>query len=85
MTSNQQTINESVKDRNLLSELKQMIFNLVNIEEDIAILDISNKSASIARVKRMLLQHGKDVGDFKKKIDDIRKALIKERGIKSIH
>ena len=79
--SNQECINEAFKDRNLLVTLKGLIFDLVDIEQDMAILDVSNKSRSIGRIKRVLLQHGKNINDLKKRIDQIRKDIIKERGI----
>lgn len=85
MVDNKQSIDQSFKDRDLLITLKSLIFDLVDIEEDMAILDVDNKSASIARVKRVLLQHGKNIVDLKRKVDNIRVELIKERGIKSIH
>lgn len=85
MPSSQSEVNEAFKDRDLLITLKGLILDLVNIEEDMAILDVSNKGRSIARVKKVLLQHGKNVKDLKLRIDQIRKDTIKERGTKSIH
>lgn len=85
MDSNQQQLNESFKDRMLLSTLKQLIFDLVDIEQDMAILDVSNKGASIARVKRVLLVHGKNITDLKRVVESIRVDTMKERGTKSIH
>ena len=83
--SNQESINEAFKDRNLLITLKGLIFDLVDIEKDVAILDVSNVGMSISQVKRVLLQHGKNVNDFKKEIDQIRIETMKERGTKSIY
>lgn len=82
---NQSNINQSFKDRNLLITLKALIFDLVGLEKDMAVLDVSNVGASISQVKRVLLQHGKNIGDLKKRIDDIRVETIKERGTKSIY
>ena len=50
-----------------------------------AILDVSNVGASIARVKRILLQHGKNIEDLKRTVDGIRVETLKERGTKSIN
>ena len=85
MEDNQQQLNESFKDRKLLSTLKQLIFDLVDIEQDMAILDVSNKGASIARVKRVLLVHNKNIIDLKRIVEAIRIDTMKERGTKSIH
>ncbi len=85
MEDNQQNLNESFKDRKLLSTLKELIFDLVDIEQDMAILDVSNKGASIARVKRVLLIHGKNIIDLKRIVESIRVDTMKERGTKSIH
>lgn len=84
-TSNQGEINEAFKDRDLLITLKGLILDLVSIEQDVAILDVSNVGTSISQAKRVLLQHGKNVNDFKKRIDQIRIETMKERNIKSIH
>lgn len=85
MVDNQQNLNEAFKDRDLLITLKSLIFDLVEIEEDMAILDVSNVGASIARVKRILLQHGKNIEDLKRTVDGIRVETLKERGTKSIN
>lgn len=83
--SNQIKLNDEFKDRQLLAKLKQLIFNLVDIEEDMARLDVSNVGACVANVKRVLLLHEKDVINLKKEVDNIRKDILKERGTKSIH
>ena len=85
MPTNQSEINESFKDRDLLITLKGLILDLVSIEQDVAILDVSNVGTSISQAKRVLLQHGKNIKDFKKRIDQIRIETMKERNIKSIH
>lgn len=85
MEGNQESINDHAKERNLLATLKGLIFDLISIEEDVATLDVANKSKCIATCKRVLLQHGKKVEDFKREIENIRKEYIKEKGIKSIH
>ena len=83
-SDNQQNINEAFKGRDLLITLKALIFDLVGLEKDMAVLDVSNVGASISQAKRVLLQHGKNINDLKKRIDAIRIETMKERGTKSI-
>ena len=82
---NQSNINQAFKDRDLLITLKALLFDLVGLEKDMAILDVSNVGTSISQVKRVLLQHGKNINDLKKRIDLIRIETMKERGTKSIY
>ena len=67
------------EDRNLLEELKSLIMQLVEIESDVAKLDISNRMMSIRRVKRAMLLHIKSATNFKKEIDNIRKDIVTEK------
>ena len=62
--------------RNLLDDLKKLIFELVEIESDVAKLDVSDRMSSIRRVKRSLIVHEKSTSNFKKSIDSIRKSIV---------
>ena len=67
------------EDRNLLEQLKSLIMQLVEIESDVAKLDISNRMMSVRRAKRAMLLHIKSAIDFKKQIDNIRKDIVTEK------
>ena len=84
MEGNQQHLNQSFKDRKLLNTLKQLILDLLEIEEDVAKLDVSNVGTCVGNVKRVLLKHGKNINDFKHVIDNIRKEILKERNINKV-
>lgn len=74
-----QRITSISKGRNLLEELKNLIFELVELEADVAKIDISDRMTSVRRVKKGMLLHIKTTTKFKKKIDSIRKDIIIEK------
>ena len=67
------------KGRNLLEELKNLIFELVELEADVAKIDVSDRMTSVRRVKKGMLLHIKATTKFKKKIDSIRKDILMEK------
>ena len=74
-----QRITSVSKGRNLLEELKNLIFELVELEADVAKIDVSDRMTSVRRVKKGMLLHIKTATKFKKKIDSIRKDIIIEK------
>ena len=64
--------------RELLETLKSLIFELVEIDHDVARLELVNSRESVKRAKRVLLLHERNTNRFRKAIDDIRKEMIKE-------
>lgn len=64
---------------NLLGNLKKLIFELVEIESDVAKLDVSDRMSSVRRVKRALLVHSKSTNDFKKEIDKVRLSIVNKK------
>ena len=66
------------KDRILLEPLRSYVKTLIEMEKDLATLEVKNNRSSVARVKRILLhverEHHKPL---KKMIDDIRKSIDK--------
>lgn len=73
------TVIDPLKDRNLLDELKALIFELVEMEVDIARLDVSDQMTSMRRAKKALVLHVKHTQALKKKVDSIRKDNLKEK------
>ncbi len=71
------------KGRNLLKTLKSLIFELVEIEADVARVDMADRMASVRRIKRALTLHLTNTKNFKKDIDSIRKGIIdgKEKAV----
>tara|TARA_R100001244_G_scaffold130681_1_gene103017 strand:- start:68 stop:274 length:207 start_codon:yes stop_codon:yes gene_type:complete len=66
------------KDRILLEHLRSYVKALIEMEKDLATLEVRNNRSSVARVKRKLLhierEHHKPL---KTLIDDIRKSIDK--------
>ena len=67
-----------IKERDLLGKLKSLILELVETEEDLAKLEVSDMIAPARRVRKALLEHNKSVTEFKKEIDLIRKGSVSE-------
>tara|TARA_Y100000814_G_scaffold293633_1_gene276291 strand:+ start:11545 stop:11757 length:213 start_codon:yes stop_codon:yes gene_type:complete len=64
------------RKRELLPKLKELILELVELDKDIAKMEVNDSVALIRRVKRSLLDHQKNTNVFKKEIDNIRKDII---------
>ena len=67
------------EDRHLLDKLKNLIMQLVEVEADVAKLDMSNRMMSVRRVKRAMLLHLTASKQFKIEIDNIRKEIVTEK------
>ena len=66
------------KDRILLEHLRSYVKALIEMEKDLATLEVKNNRSSVSRVKRVLLKIERDHHKpLKKAIDDIRKSIDK--------
>lgn len=68
--------------RDLLSKLQALIFELVDINQDIATLEVKDAITSARRAKKAMLHHTRNAEAFKKELDEIRhKILLSKTGL----
>ncbi len=65
--------------RMLLPRLNELIMELVDINKDIATLEVRDAITSVRRAKKAVLAHQRNTEAFKKELDEIRKEILKDK------
>lgn len=65
--------------RDLMKKLQHLVFELVDINKDIATLDVRDNITAARRAKKAMLAHQRNSEEFKKEIDRIRKHILRTK------
>ncbi len=61
---------------NFLNELEEIILELADFGQQVSDMEITKSKASIARVKRGLIDHQARIKEYKAKVDELRKSKL---------
>lgn len=65
--------------RDLLEKLKHLTWELIDINKDIATLDVRDSLTAARRAKKAMLAHQRNTEAFKKELDEIRKKILMQK------